>query len=224
MPVFVPFSAIAHSGQLTALIGRNGKGKSTLLRCMAGLQKVLGGTIFVDGINIDKISRRKLASIVSYVSTDNVKVGNLRVFDLVALGRYPHLGLLGKLSDADKSVVERSLQMVGMLDSARKYLYQLSDGERQRIIIARALAQDTAVIILDEPTAFLDVPNRCEILALLRKLAQENSKTIVFSTHDIALSQQIAQQIWLMGGNNFYQHADKNIIEAEFAMQTWNLC
>jgi iron complex transport system ATP-binding protein len=228
MPVFVPFSAQAQTSQLVALIGRNGRGKSTLLRCIAGLQKVLSGNIFVHSkninhVNINHIPHRHLASLISYVATDNVKVGYLKAFDLVALGRYPYLGVLGKLKHSDKIVVERSLQQVGMLAFAHRNVCQLSDGERQRIIIARALAQDTPVIILDEPTAFLDVPNRYEITSLLRNLAEHSGKTIVFSTHDLNIALRTAHQVWLMGNDKFYSATpqallQQGILTTEFAL------
>jgi iron complex transport system ATP-binding protein len=229
MPVFTPFSARVETAQLVALIGRNGKGKSTLLRCIVGLQKTLNGNIFIQNKDINLIPRRHLAALISYVSTDNVKVGNLKAFDLVAMGRYPYLGLLGKLNNSDKVIVERALQQVGMLAFAYKNINQLSDGERQRIIIARALAQDTAIIVLDEPTAFLDIPNAYEIIALLKNLAQQHNKTIIFSTHNIALSLQTAHQIWLMGNGNFYANTpnilhEQGIIKEEFGMPDVNFC
>ncbi|GHT73339.1 ABC transporter ATP-binding protein [Bacteroidia bacterium] len=211
VPVFVPFSAQANEGGLIALIGRNGKGKSTLLRCIVGLHKVLEGNILIRHKAVKHFSPRELAAIVSYVSTDNVKVGNLKVFDLVSLGRYPYLSWLGGLSADDKGVVERSLRQVGMLASAYKNINQLSDGERQRVIIARALAQDTPLIVLDEPTAFLDVPNRYEIILLLKTLAEQCKKTIILSTHDIALSLKMAHKVWLMGDDKFYADTPQSL-------------
>jgi iron complex transport system ATP-binding protein len=152
-----------------------------------------------------------------------VKVGNLKAFDLVALGRYPYLNLLGNLLDDDKAAVERSLQQVGMLWAAYKNVTQLSDGERQRIIIARALAQDTPIIVLDEPTAFLDIPNRYEIITLLKTLALHHHKTIIFSTHDLALALKTADRIWLMGSGRFYADTPdvlekQGIIDEAFAL------
>ena len=221
--VFVPFSARAGAGRLTALLGRNGCGKSTLLRCIVGLQRVLSGGIYIDGSSVCHTPPRKMAALVSYVSTDNVKGGFLKTFDLVALGRYPYLGLLGGLGGGGRAIVERSLEQVGMLWAVRKNISQLSDGERQRVIIARALSQDTPVIVLDEPTVFLDVPNRCEIVALLKTLAEQHGKTIIFSTHDLALTLETAHQIWLMGRGRFCAAPPQvlerqGILQEEFAL------
>ena len=172
-------------GEFTALIGRNGTGKSTLLRTVAGLARPQAGYITVNGRRTDTMSRREIAAAIAFVSTEEVKVENLKVTDVVALGRAPYTNWIGHMQQADRDIVSRSLSLVGMSSFARKTMDRMSDGECQRILIARALAQDTPVILLDEPTAFLDLPNRYELASLLRRLAHEEGKCIFFSTHDL---------------------------------------
>ncbi len=210
--VFPPVSAEAGVGELVSLIGRNGQGKSTLLRTLIGFQPALSGEIHIFGKNIAEYDLRKLSTLVSYVSTDNVKVGNLKVFDLVSLGRYPYTGWFGTLSQNDKDVVMQSLEMVGMGSYAWRNTNRLSDGERQRAMIARALAQGTPIIVLDEPTAFLDLPNRYEVVLLLKKLAREQNKTVLFSTHDLSIALKISDRMWAMCDGELYQGAPQQLM------------
>lgn len=178
-------SATIPAGELVALVGRNGTGKSTLLRAIAGLGERLGGEIRLDGHSLETLSPQQLATTVSFVTTERVRIPNLRCEDVVALGRAPYTNWIGRVQEQDKAIVERSLELVGMAAFAGKTMDRMSDGECQRILIARALAQDTPVILLDEPTAFLDLPNRYELASLLRRLAHEEGKCIFFSTHDL---------------------------------------
>lgn len=212
--VFPAFSATASRAELVALLGRNGLGKSTLLRTMIGLQPALGGDVHILGKNLHTYPLRTLATLVSYVSTDNVKVGNLKVFDLVSLGRYPYTGWFGTLAQQDRDVVMRSLAMVGMEACAWRDAACLSDGERQRVVIARALAQDTPIMVLDEPTAFLDLPNRYEVVLLLKRLAQEQHRAVIFSTHDMSIALKIADRVWVMCDGEFYQGSPKALLHA----------
>ena len=170
---------------LTALIGRNGCGKSTLLRAMAGIQRPLQGTVTINGVDVSRASARKLARLVAVITTESIKVDNLTCRQLVSYGRAPHTGMLGRLSASDEQIVDEALQTVGMEQFAQRKVGQISDGEGRRILLARALAQQTPVILLDEPTSFLDVPGRYEISALLGRLAREQGKTIVYSTHEL---------------------------------------
>ena len=183
-------SATVERGALTALVGRNGTGKSTLLRAIAQLGEVLSGEILLDGHPLQTLTPTELASMVAFVTTDKVRIANLRCRDVVALGRAPYTNWIGRMQEQDKAIVEQALESVGMSDYADKTMDRMSDGECQRIMIARALAQQTPIILLDEPTAFLDMPNRYELCTLLRRLAHEEQKCILFSTHelDIALS------------------------------------
>lgn len=182
-------------GSLTALVGRNGTGKSTLLRTMAGLAAQISGSIEVGGSDISKMGPARLAAEVGFVSTERPRVANLKARDVVALGRTPYTNWIGRLTPRDEQAVDDALARVGMSDFAGREMDSLSDGEAQRVMIARVLAQDTPVILLDEPTAFLDLPNRYEICLLLKRLAHERNKTVVFSSHDLAVAIDLADHI-----------------------------
>jgi iron complex transport system ATP-binding protein len=201
--IFPALSAVAEESELVALVGRNGMGKSTLLRTIIGLQHSLLGSVIIHGKPIQEYQVKEVAKLISYVSTDNVKVGNLKVFDLVSLGRYPYTSWFGTLEEEDRNMVMRSLEMVGMKDFAWSNTRKLSDGERQRVLIARALAQDTQIIVLDEPTAFLDLPNKYDIILLLKELAREHKKTVIYSTHDLSVAIKISDRIWMMVKEEF---------------------
>lgn len=184
-------------GQLTCLIGRNGIGKSTLLRTLTGFQRQLGGQIEVGGKDASMLSRQDFAKLVSVVLTSRPDAEQITVMETVALGRAPYTNMWGTLSEADRRIVDDCLQAVGMSAFALRRLHTLSDGECQKVMIARALAQQTPVIILDEPTAFLDYPSRVEMLALLSRLAHEG-RSILLSTHDLELTMRMADTLWVM--------------------------
>lgn len=185
-------------GELVCLLGPNGSGKSTLMRTIAGVQKPIGGHVTLDGKRLEKLSTKEVARLLSIVLTDRVMTGNLSVYALVALGRYPYTGWMGTLSTDDEAVVKKAIEATGIRKFAHRHISDLSDGERQKVMIARALAQDTPVVLLDEPTAHLDLPNRIEIVRLLKQLAREQKKSIVMSTHELDLALQAADRIWLM--------------------------
>ena len=190
-------------GQLVALLGRNGTGKSTLLRAMMGLEKPQSGEITLQGKNIASLKPEKLARNISFVTTDKVRIANLRCKDVVALGRAPYTNWIGQLQPEDQKRVDDAMQLVGMSGYAEKTMDKMSDGECQRIMIARALAQDTP-ILLDEPTAFLDLPNRYELCLLLKKLAQEEKKCVLFSTHDLDIALSLCDSIMLIDNPQMY--------------------
>lgn len=190
-------------GELLALMGRNGAGKSTLLKSIAGLQRNIKGDIFIGGCRVGHVPHSNLARLVSFVSTETIRVGNLSVRSLVAMGRSPYTNWTGRLSKADRQVVSEAIKQVGMSAFELKDINTLSDGERQRVMIARALAQNTPVILFDEPTAFLDIPNKYETVALLRRLSRESGKTILFSTHDLSIAMRLADSVCIIDNGRF---------------------
>ena len=194
-------NATLHSGRLTCLIGANGIGKSTLLRTLSAFQPPLSGEIYIDNespIPLSTLTDKQLSRLIGVVLTEKPDVQNMTVFELVGLGRSPYTGFWGRLNEDDKEVVKESLRLVGIESLQDRLIQTLSDGERQKTMIAKALAQQTPVIYLDEPTAFLDYPSKVEMLTLLRHLARETGKTIFLSTHDMELALQIADELWLM--------------------------
>lgn len=197
-PVQIRLSLEVFQGEMVCLIGPNGCGKSTLLRTIAGLQPALRGEVRIDNLPLGKQSLSNKARLLSLVLTDRVEVSNLTVFNLVATGRNPYTDWLGKLTDHDKELVHAALSQVHLEGYANRFINELSDGERQRAMIAKALVQDTPVILLDEPTAHLDINNRVEVMMLLHELARRTNKAIVLSTHELDLALQTADKLWLM--------------------------
>lgn len=200
-------------GEMTALIGRNGTGKSTLLRALAGLSRPQAGRITVNGNDLAEMTMRQVAAQIAFVSTEDVRVQNLRVWDVVSLGRAPYTNWVGTLRQEDKERVRESLKLVGMSNFEQAAMDSLSDGERQRVMIARALAQDTPIILLDEPTAFLDLPNKYEICLLLRRLAHQQGKCILFSTHDLSIAAELCDTIAMIEGGTFHYGTAQSLVE-----------
>lgn len=182
----------------TVLIGANGTGKSTLLRTLAGAQPPIGGSVCIGGEDIRRLSRRRLAQCMSLVYTDPGNADDLTAEEVVALGRHPHTGVFGRLSAADHAEIDSAIRAVGIDSLRRRKTATLSDGERQKTMIARAVAQATPIMLLDEPTSFLDAASRIEIMQLLRKLCREHGKSILLSTHDIAPALDVADDLWVM--------------------------
>ena len=185
-------------GELTCLLGRNGVGKSTLLRTLSGFQPRLSGSISIEDRELDDYSDRELAQKLGVVLTERPDVQQMTVWDLVALGRSPYTGFWGRLHDDDVQVVAEAIAQVGIEQLKHRLVTTLSDGERQKVMIAKALAQQTPIIFLDEPTAFLDYPSKVETLLLLRRICREGQMTIFLSTHDLELALQVDDCIWLM--------------------------
>ena len=196
--VFSSITARALRGELIALMGRNGMGKSTLLRCITGMLKPLKGRLELEGKDLNTCPRRQLARTIGFVSTDPVHVQHMKVADLVDLGRFPHRNWMGTFTANDRQLVWQAIESVGLAHLANSNIHEISDGERQRAMIARTLAQDTDLIVLDEPTAYLDLVNRYEIIHLLHRLARKKNKCIIFSSHDWHLATAEADLIWLM--------------------------
>jgi len=191
-------TATIYSGELTCLLGANGVGKSTLLRTLSAFQPKLEGKIFIEGKEIDEFTDKQLSHVISVVLTEKPDIRNMTVEELVGLGRSPYTGFWGTLTKDDKAIVNRAIHLVGIDALQGRMIQTLSDGERQKVMIAKALAQETPVIYLDEPTAFLDYPSKVEMMQLLFKLSRETDKTIFLSTHDLELALQIADKLWLM--------------------------
>lgn len=186
------------TGELVCLLGANGVGKSTLLRTISNSQPALGGSIKLDGKPISSLSKKKLSKLLGLVLTDKTASGGLKVRELVELGRYPYTGFFGQQTKTDKIIVDKAMQDVGIIHKADSYCAELSDGERQKAMIAKVLAQECPVILLDEPTAFLDITSRIEVTNLLHDLAIKHNKTILLSTHDIEIALLLADRLWLL--------------------------
>ncbi len=230
-----PLNASARRGEMIALIGRNGIGKSTLLRTIAGLQPPLGGDIVYSGKSIREYSRNDLARTIGYISTEIVKVSNMRVYDLVALGRYPYTNWFGKIDPGNHEIIIDAIEKTGMSALSWRFVSELSDGERQKAMIARILAQDTGILVMDEPTAFLDIGSKFEILHLMHLLSQESGKTIIFSTHDLNVAMSQADKIWLIIDNQLIEGAPEDLMlqgafehlfdssAYQYNSETWNI-
>jgi iron complex transport system ATP-binding protein len=210
--VYGPVNTVIDAPELIGIIGRNGIGKSTLLRTLTGIQHSITGTVQIRGQEINKITRADRAKLISYVSTEAVHVQNLRVLELVSMGRFPYTNWFGKLNANDQDIIQDSIQQTGINLLLEKPVYQLSDGERQKVMIARALAQDTPVIFLDEPTAFLDLPARHETMRLLNNLTRNKNKLIIFSTHDLSIAMDEVDKLWLMADGGLLEGAPEDLL------------
>lgn len=186
------------SGELTCLLGPNGAGKSTMLKTLSAFTPALGGKIIINGRDIASYTPSELSRTISVVLTERIDLANMSVSDLVGMGRSPYTGFWGGLSDDDRRIVAESLSLVRVSHLADRMINTLSDGERQKVMIAKALAQETPIIFLDEPTAFLDYPSKVEILQLLQQLSRLKEKTVFLSTHDLEIALQIADKVWLI--------------------------
>ena len=187
-----------YAGELTCLLGANGAGKSTLLRTLSGTQPPLSGEVLINGKALASIGRHNLSQTIGVVLTDKTSIGGLTVREVVSLGRQPHTGFFGRLSDLDKAIVNDAMNACGITDKANGYMASLSDGERQKVMIAKALAQECPIVLLDEPTAFLDIVSRIEIMTLLHRIATEHNRAILLSTHDIEQALVLSDRLWLL--------------------------
>jgi iron complex transport system ATP-binding protein len=201
-----------HKGEVICLIGKNGCGKSTLIRTLCGLQPSLAGNIHINGSSIYQLNHQKKAQLISVVLTDKVQADSLTVFQIVSLGRYPYTNWFGNISEKDKNSIQESIALVHLEHKTHELYAKLSDGEKQRVMIAKALTQDTPVIFLDEPTAHLDLPNRMEIMVLLQKLAKNTEKAILLSTHELDLALQTADRLWLMDDNKIHIGTPEDLV------------
>ena len=214
-----------HPGEMVCMLGPNGCGKSTLLRTLAGLQPALSGSFKIQ--NSEFLIQN---SSIALVLTERLSIENTTVHDVVAMGRYPYTSFLGGLSPKDEQIIEQSLSDVGLSGSAHTFFNDHSDGEKQRTLIAKALAQETPIILLDEPTAHLDLPNRIRVLQLLRRVAREQNKTILISTHELDLAIKLSDRIMLMIPQQGIQLdspeklREQDAFTAAFGMDIFNPC
>jgi iron complex transport system ATP-binding protein len=191
-------TAQLHRGELTCLLGPNGAGKSTLLRTLSAFLKKMEGQILLEGKPLEEYAPTELARQISVVLTERVSLQNMTVRELVGMGRYPYTGFWGRLTADDRRIIDEAIRLIKIENLAERPVSSLSDGERQKAMIAKALAQQTPLIFLDEPTAFLDYPSKVEIMRLLHQLTRTQHKAIFLSTHDLELALQIADTVWLM--------------------------
>ena len=209
-------NATALPGTLTCLIGHNGTGKSTLLRTIARLQPSIDGRVLIGGNDISTLKPTRLSRMLSIVLTSRPDVRNMTVEELVALGRAPYTGFWGRLSADDRRIVRHSIESVGITAMAERRVCTLSDGEMQKVMIAKSLAQQTPVILLDEPTAFLDFPGKIDLMLLLQRLAHEERKTILLSTHDLETALQTADRLWLLANGALHDGTPHELADRGF--------
>lgn len=202
-------------GQLVAVIGVNGVGKSTFLRSISGIQPSLSGEVFINGENRADISSERLARLISLVLTEQPLSRNLSVGELVALGRQPYTNWIGSLTQEDIALVRQALELAQVQELQHRRCYELSDGQLQKALIARALAQDTPLMILDEPTSHLDIYHKAQVLQLLKKLSKTTGKGILFATHEINLALQLCDSIILMKKGEVTQGSPEELISAK---------
>ena len=202
-----------HSGELIGLVGANGIGKSTLLRTLTQVQPKLGGSIDINNKPLESYTSIALAKVLSLVLTESIASKNLSVFELVALGRQPYTNWVGSLTQNDLRIINNALAQTNLQEIKDSRCFEISDGQLQKVMIARALAQDTNLIILDEPTTHLDIYHKAYILKLLQKLAKENNKTILFSSHEIDLAIQLCDKIIIMTNEETIIDTPENLIK-----------
>jgi iron complex transport system ATP-binding protein len=191
-------NASIKQGELTCLLGANGVGKSTLLKTLSGFLDKLEGKISILGKELDAYTPKELSTVMGVVLTDKYDIRNMSVREIVGMGRSPYTSFWGTLSKEDYEIVDQAIELIGISHLSGRMVHTLSDGERQKAMIAKSLAQQTPIIILDEPTAFLDFPSKVEIMQLLHKLTRQAGKTVFLSTHDMELALQIADKVWIM--------------------------
>lgn len=200
-------------GKMVCLLGQNGIGKSTLLRTLTKVQPALEGDIFIDKTKLETFTNIELAKTLSLVLTERLPDSSLTVFELVALGRQPFTNWIGYLTNVDMEIILEAFEKTNTKHLMNAKYYELSDGQLQRVLIARALAQNTSIIVLDEPTAHLDLHHTINTFSLLKKLALEFNKTIIISTHEINLALQLADELWLMSPSKFISGTTSALIE-----------
>lgn len=211
-----------NKGSLVCMLGKNGIGKSTLLRTLTKVQPKLSGEIIFNGKPLETISTTELAKNMSLVLTEKIPESNLTVYELVALGRQPYTNWIGNITNKDRKLIELALKQTNSIEYPNKKQYELSDGQLQKVMIARALAQDTEIIAFDEPTAHLDIHNKIEIFQLLKNLAKNLGKTILISTHEIHLALQLADSLWLLNETEIISGKTEDLIADKSMSKLFN--
>ncbi len=218
------FSFKVERGEIVGILGPNGCGKSTLLKTLANILRPISGTAYIDGKEIFKLKPSELAKKMSIMLTERSDVGYLTAFDVVALGRHPHSGIFGRLNERDVEVVLECLRIVNAEHLADRLFFEMSDGERQKVLIARALAQEPEVMLLDEPTSFLDAKHKVELMLLLRKIASEKEVAVVLTTHDVELALRICDRVVLVGNGKIVREGSpEDVLTAENLSRAYGL-
>jgi len=199
-------------GELIGLVGQNGIGKSTLLKTLIGIQKPLNGKVFLNNKEVSSYTTQQISQNISIVLTEKISPSNLTIYELIALGRQPYTNWLGTMQESDKVIINNAISLTQVEDLLHKKHFEISDGQLQKVLIARALAQDTPIIVLDEPTTHLDLQHKVMLFKLLKKLAVETKKCILYSTHDIDLAIQLSNKLIVMTHNNVLIDQPCNLI------------
>ena len=218
-----PINFTLETGKLYGLMGTNGIGKSTLLKTLSGLLPPLGGTVEVNKINFFSLAPKQRAKLISIVLTDRINGNNMTVYELVRMGRYPYTNWQFEIGESDEAAIEKAIGSVGLKDKQQLLVNELSDGNRQKVMIARALAQDSPIMVLDEPTAHLDIKNRFIVLELLKKLAKEYLKTIIFSGHDLEYMLSFCDQLMLMAPDELLIDTPESLSQSGAIAQVFEL-
>ena len=222
--ILPPINVTLEEGALVALIGPNGSGKSTLFKTLIGNLKPIGGSVRLYDKDISSYSPKDKASMIGIVLTERPDDMFLKVFDVVATGRCPYTDFFGKIKKEDLNIVKESLEIVGIINLIDRYFNTLSDGEKQKVMIAKTLAQNTPIIFMDEPTAFIDYPSKIDLLSLMKRLAIEQKKTIVFSSHDLELLLRFTDDIWMISkGKDFLNCKSNDIRNSGIIKEYFNL-
>lgn len=211
-PLLSQINLSAEKKEVIAIVGLNGSGKSTLLKSIAKILPLHGGNISIENIDILNLSKSKASKIIGFSSVQNISVSNVSVFDLVAFGRIPHTSLMGNFNNEDKRVVNEAIESTGLLSLTKKEISKISDGQKQRAFIARLIAQQTDLMLFDEPTAFLDIGGKYTIISLFKQIAKKTNKVVIFSTHDLKIAIQNADKIWLFIDNKIIEGSPEDLI------------
>lgn len=212
-----------HKGELTCLLGVNGAGKSTLLRTLSAFIPSISGKICLLNKDLNEYNPKELSKLIGVVLTGRMEQSGLSVYDMVSMGRSPYTGFWGTLGEEDKQIVSQAIQQIKITHLQERTMDTLSDGERQKVMIAKALAQETPVIFLDEPTAFLDFPSKVEMMQMLQGLAHDMGKTVFLSTHDLELALQIADKLWLLDAENLVTGTPKELAKEGYLDHFFNI-